>query len=425
MMSVLSILNELASDNSRLVKEAILKREVNNETLKKVFVAAYNPHINYWIMKIPEYRPDVRPVLTLEAALGKLSGLSERKFTGNNGITFLSLLLSELSEDDAIVIQRIIQRDLKCGVNEPTINKIWNGLIPTFDVMLAHKDVSGIKYPAYCQTKQDGMRVHIHYDGTNVQAFTRNGKTVDLKGKFDRTASEVMRPGETWDGELLCHDGHKILDRKTGNGICNKALRGTISDNEASMLFFVTWDIVDFPGTKPYTERWNKLVSRMSDYPAGKFRLVHSVVVNSVDEVQVEFDKAIHAGEEGVIVKNMNAVWQPKRTKDLGKVKAELECDLVVTGWIEGEGKYVGMMGALPCETSDGLLTVNIGGGWSDEERKTIKPDVVGSVLTVLYNQLITDKNTGKYSLFLPRKVELRSDKDVANKIEELEDYKP
>ena len=118
------------------------------------------------------------------------------------------------------------------------------------------------------------------------------------------------------------------------------------------------------------------------------------------------------------MIKNMNAVWVPKRTKDLGKMKAEEVADLVIVGIEEGAGKYVGMVGAYVCETSDGKLRVNVGSGLSDNDRANQLK--IGTIISVMYKQKIQDKSGSQASLFLPRLQEVRFDKDVANTFEEL-----
>lgn len=50
-MSILAILNDLAATTSRKEKEYILKEHKDNELLKIVFWAAYNPDLTYWIQK--------------------------------------------------------------------------------------------------------------------------------------------------------------------------------------------------------------------------------------------------------------------------------------------------------------------------------------------------------------------------------------
>jgi hypothetical protein len=424
-MSILDILNELAADNSRLAKEAILKRESDNALLKQVIIATLNPYVNYFIKKIPAYTPSNITNSRLPDALTLLNDLSSRKVTGNAAAEHLAMTLSILNKDDAQVIERIIDRDLKCGVNESTVNKVYNNLLPTFDVMLSHKDISGIKYPAYAQTKMDGARGHLVWDGKNAVLWSRQGKQFKLGNVFDQTMFAMFGEKEmvTLDGELLFTDNDgNILDRKTSNGIANKANKGTISDDDTANAIFVCWDIVDFSGTLKYMLRWDSLrkIWREGYGHMNKvnIHLVNSCVVKSEEEAYEFYDLQIADGQEGAILKNMDAVWQPKRTKDLGKMKAEEEADLIVVGFNWGTGKFTGKMGSLICQTSDGKLEVNVS-GFEDADRAQTD-EWVGKIIAVTYNAVIKKKNSETYSLFLPRYAETRFDKKVANKFEEL-----
>jgi hypothetical protein len=66
-------------------------------------------------------------------------------------------------------------------------------------------------------------------------------------------------------------------------------------------------------------------------------------------------------------------------------------------------------------------LTVNVGTGFTDKEREEMfDQKYIGRVGTIAYNEKIQDKKLGEWSLFLPRWIELREDKDVANSFGEL-----
>jgi DNA ligase-1 len=184
---------------------------------------------------------------------------------------------------------------------------------------------------------------------------------------------------------------------------------------------FVVWDIVDFSGTIPYELRYENLITRFGSKSFDNIKVVSTSIVNNEDESFAFYNKCIEAGEEGAILKNKNFKWEPKRVKGVGKMKAEEEADLIVVGYQIGTGKYAGMLGALTCETQDGLLRVNVGSGWSDEDRASLTPEnTLNKILTVKYNQKIQDKNGSKWRLFLPRAVEFRLDKNVANTLDEL-----
>jgi len=416
-MKVLAILNELGSDASRIWKENILSREYNNTALRSTFQYALNPNYTFGIRQIPEYEHKSSELTLLEGIVA-LYNLISRKVTGNAGIAFLAEVLSKMDPDDALVIERIIRRDLRCGVSDATVNKIWSGLIPEFKVMLADSKIQNIKFPAFAQTKLDGIRCHLKRDGDSIMAYSRAGKYIELLNTLDAEALRLMKDGETWDGELVCVENGHAMNRQKSNGILNKAIRDTISKDEADTITFTVWDIV---GSDDYHLRFAALENRFAD-ENGRIKMVHSCIVSSMDEAYAEFAETISSGEEGIILKNFLGAWEGKRSKNLCKMKDENTADLRVVRWEEGTGRNAGRLGNLICQTEDGLLEVSVGSGFSDEDRDTITPDnVLDKILEVRYNQLIKAKTDKKPSLYLPRAIRFRDDeKSRANLLEEL-----
>lgn len=155
--------------------------------MQVVFYAAYNPDITYWIAKHPEFENSGKSCSLVQAIDEMISKLSTRKLTGNAGVRFYQTILSNLSNDDAIVLQRIIDRDLRCGVNIPSINKIWTGLIPVYELMLAETDPKNLVYPCYVQLKMDGLRCLItRTKNDELLLRTRGGKLItSLEAIYD------------------------------------------------------------------------------------------------------------------------------------------------------------------------------------------------------------------------------------------------
>jgi hypothetical protein len=116
-----------------------------------------------------------------------------------------------------------------------------------------------------------------------------------------------------------------------------------------------------------------------------------------------------------VILKDPKGPWEDKRVKHQVKMKAELEADLRVTGFLPGTGKYEGKIGSLLVESADGKVKSAVGTGLDDEERSCAPSVFIGQIVAVKYNALIDDKKTGQKSLFLPVFVEIREDKKVAD----------
>lgn len=430
---MLKILEELSSDNSRLFKEAILNREDDNELLKRVCRMTYDPFTNYYIRKIPEYTPSTEGCLELEYALDHLEYmLATRKFTGNAAIEVLTELLSGLSEDDAAVIERVLQGDLKCGVSAKTINKTWKGLIFEYPCMLAQPDKAKtrekIVFPALAQIKADGMRINaiVRTSDGSVEYRSRNGKEVMVKNESLNDelldiAQRLCLGDVVIDGEMLCASGNEYHDRKTSNGICNKAIKGTITDKESELLRIHVWDYVPLEQFKKgiykvaYEARYHILAEVYQWVSNYKTDLIETRTVNNWEEAEEFYQEAYSSGEEGLIIKNYNALWEGKRSKDVVKMKAELVCELEVIGVQEGTGKYEGKIGSLLCESSGcNRVRVAVGSGLVDADRELPASSYVGKIISVKYNEIITSKS-GERSLFLPIFVEVREDKDTAD----------
>lgn len=426
------IFEQLAATSSRLEKEAILKAHTNDESLQKVLKLALDPYIQFYIRRIPVYKTDViNSTLTLEQALQELDALSSRQVTGNAAFQHLQWILESLSANDAKVIERIIQKDLRCGVSEATVNKIFPAIIPTYPVMLAsgydEKLMMQMQYPALAQLKLDGMRFNAIVEKGKVEFRSRNGKQISLLGHLEESfaelarklSAEVMTGDMVFDGELVVKDASGIMNRQKGNGILNKAVKDTISEKEAAMVHATIWDVIPLKAfkigfyNKYYKERF-ALVNR-DDLPE-KISHVETFEVRSEEEAREHFERYLAEGQEGIILKNGWGLWEDKRTKSQIKFKGELESDLLCVDWQEGTGKNLGRLGALVLESSDGVVKVNVGTGFSDEHRdKYTRENTVGKIVAVRYNARIQDKKTGQHSLFLPVFIELRTDKDVAD----------
>ena len=333
-------------------------------------------------------------------------------------------ILESLSADDAAVITRIIEKDLRCGVSEATVNKIWPGLIPTYPVMLAsgfdEKIMNKMTYPAYVQLKLDGMRFNAVVKNGTVEFRSRNGKQIHLLGHLEKEFLELAGNNLTvFDGELVVLDANGIMNRQKGNGILNKAVKGTISDKEAGMVHATIWDVIPFTDFQtghcdtPYGDRFNML--EQMELPV-RISLIENIEVASEDEAHHIFEEYFQSGEEGIILKDITQGWEDKRVKHQVKFKGELECDLKCVDWQEGTGKNVGKLGALVLESEDGGVKVNVGSGFTDEQRdKYTREETVGKVVAVKYNARIQDKKTLQHSLFLPVFLELREDKAIAD----------
>jgi hypothetical protein len=425
-MNINTFLESLADNSSRNFKIEQLTKHRDNETLREVVRLALDPFTQFYQRKIPSYKRGAdENTIKLEEGIDALFDLSNRHVTGNAAIEHLTNILTNLSSDDAKVIERIIQKDLKCGVQVSTANSVWTGLVHEYPVMLCspfeQKLVDKVKFPAIVQTKMDGMRFNAIVRGGKVEYRSRNGKEIQLLGNLDDEFIKMAGDVDcVFDGELLVNDKGIVLDRQTGNGILNKANKGTISVDEARKVHATIWDVipymyfVDGECPTPYSTRMSSLKVLFDKNTPKKMHLVDSWVVQTYDEAKTLFEGLLADGQEGIILKDSNGIWENKRAKHQIKFKGELECDLKIVGVEEGTGKYAGMLGAIICESADGVIKVRVGSGFNDEQRKTYSADLVDKIVAVKYNMRIKNK-LGEESLFLPIFIEIRDDKDEAD----------
>ena len=428
MPKILEIINQLENNNSRNFKIEYLQKHKDNMDLKQVCFLALDPFTQFYIRKIPNYIPndrfDPNQPISLKEAMNELGMLSSRTHTGHAGIKFLTDVLNSLSIDNAKVIERIIEKDLKCGVAASTVNKVWPGLITEYPVMLCtpfnEKFLKKIKFPAYVQTKEDGMRFNAIVESNKVSFRSRNGKLISLEGSPIETDFTYFGDG-VYDGELLVGS----LDRKTGNGILNKAVKGKISVEEAAMVRAVIWDFIPLEDfykgycSVPYKDRLYVVQYNYNSAEPKNIISIKNQIVDNPEEATIAFLKALERKEEGIILKGSDIPWEDKRSTQQIKYKNELECDLKITG-IKEHTEVKGTLGAFELSDETDTLEVSCGSGLSELQRKKYwDTKMIGKIVSLKYNERIKNKK-GKESLFLPIFIEIRDDKNIADKIGDI-----
>ena len=427
-MTVLSKLQQL-NDVTGNAKLDLLKSMADDKDLRLAFEAAYNPYLNYWVSTFPEpMAKKQNPSVTLPEAIAFIKTIRSRS---NETLEQLTDMAARMTQSDETALRLILARDLRCGVQIKTINKVWDNLIPIYPVMLCKnaddKTKKHIDFPAYVQTKMDGMRVNIVVQESFVDVFSRSGKPLLTHGVFNHLTDLVVDHGSfVIDGELLFDFG-ELHNRQTGNGLGNKAVRQTISPEEAAGMYVAAWDLIPFAHFQdgrydtPYATRFGQLVEMTQRVE--RVNVVTTAVMNDWEGIDRLFNEMLSIGEEGVIVKNKHAPWGNTRSKDMLKLKAEKEVELRIVGYLPGKGKFEGMVGSFIMRTDDGGLEVNVS-GMSDDLRKNATENFdnyFDKVATVRYNAYITSKGKEKAALFLPRLVTIREDKDETNTTKEIE----
>lgn len=423
-MTVTEIIKQLSATSSKKEKEAILLANKDNEDLKKVLFYTYSPSINFYITKIPEYR-DLEGMNDLMISLDFLvQGMSTRKYTGNEGISYVSQLLS-LAKDKEI-LEKIIKRDLDCGVQATTINKVWKGLCnePPYMsyTLFSEKLLKSFKLPCYSQVKQDGLYADIKIYNDQILYTSRSGKDLKFRLPPQDEAAMMQDLLGVLHGEALVRDGNGgYLPREEGNGYLN-------SDNvDPELVDLVVWDMVtheeyvECESDMIYEQRFTKLrflIRHLSDH----LHLVDSVWCETSEDIVNHFIQCRELGLEGTVVKQPDLLWKDTKTKAGLKLKNEFDFEVVITG-VQPHKKHKDQIGALLVQSQCGQVVFKVGSGLNDKQRKEFflqSESIIGKIATVKANDILNSESKDTYSAFLPRFVEIREDKSVADDLEKI-----
>lgn len=431
-MKLHEIIAALAAESSTKAKSAILEKHKDNFDLKLYFKATLDPFINYFI-RIKDL-PGVSGINNLDAVTIQevINNLNGRVFTGHAARDYVYGVMLSLTVEDQILLKNMINHDANCKVAEGLVNKCWKNLIAEFPVMLADKydaktaaNIKEGKDRIFVQKKEDGGRVAIVVTSDHmVTVYSRSGNILETHEVFQNLFARF--PGKVFDGELLVLDDTGIQDRKASNGIFNKAVRGTITPDEASMFHVVVWDVIDHGrwlsgyDETPYTDRFATLVNVCSSLPQQKVSIVQSQLISTHAEAQMFYERMLEQGFEGAMMKVATMPWEAKRSKLVLKLKETKDATLKCVG-VQPHTKNPRLIGSLECETSCGRLKVSIGSGLTEEDRNRDPGYFIDKLVDMQYNMLITKKTSDEHSMFLPRYRSIRLDQQVADTLEHLQ----
>jgi DNA ligase-1 len=343
------------------------------------------------------------------------------------------------------MLAKILTKRVNIGIGAKLINKaLGKPLVPDPSLMLAEDDESQItKWPRIViEEKYDGVRVIAIAKGDDVTYFTRSFN--ELPGRCLQKITREIRlllngidvpsPGIFFDGELT------DSNRKSVSGKVTQMLKGNPADSIGDDMLYNIFDVEEAQvletgkGVNPFYRRRelletmfknNKMeliVDRFIEKKNEKPQLTSLVLAASITTddhslIHKTYKELVDVGGEGVIVKSPDHLYECKRSKSWIKIKEVNDCDLIIKGWYPGEGKREGFIGGLICEDASGEVKVKVGSGFTEEDLKGLSQDpdgLIGKVVACQYNVVINDKSGG-WSLFLPRFIEVREDKDEAD----------
>lgn len=376
------MVEQLGGTSSRLRKESILLHNKDLHGFKEVMQFIFDPYLHTGISdkKMSNGSTSRDIIITLSEALTyfkthQTGSLADVAFAWS----FVNCQSTRITRNLAY---SIVTKNLKIGVTERTLNKIYGDtFIPVIgcnlgvDMAKVRSKMSGIYISS---RKIDGARRLLVKENGNMMMYTRSGH-VD-EGLVDILAEAVHLPDNmVYDGELEAIGTFKdnIALRQATNSIANTKGRRT-------GLTYNIFDAVPVEDFKLGESKHNALArKRFIDVlfglwpmegviPLPELTFIKAVPIEAVSANlslhEKIFFRMIEAGEEGLMLIKADSLYKVgKRTNDWVKMKNYSEIFLPVVDIFEGAGKYEGMLGGVRVDYMG--TRVGVGSGFTDHER--------------------------------------------------------
>jgi len=238
-------------------------------------------------------------------------------------------------------------------------------------LMLARNFEAGIDVTGYLVSeKLDGVRAY--WNGH--QLVTRTGRQIHAPDWFTAGFPQTPLDGEIWAG------------RGRFSWVSGVIRKFSPAEEDWRQVTFMVFDL---PGKEAsFEKRYRVLRTLVAGAANPALRVVEQQPVTSQQSLDKLLEKITAEGGEGLMLKRADSFYKVRRSDDLLKVKITQDDEAVVVGYIPGEGKYTGAMGALIVRLEDGR-EFRIGSGFSDDERNS--PPPLGSRITFAYNGFTTN----------------------------------
>ena len=416
-----NVIRELEADNSRLKKEAIIKRESDADNIRffNGVGAALDGFRTFGVQKVPVSKKDGTGITQTEFD-DVVRQLEDRTLTGNA----MKDVIQDLCDRSKMEqwndwYRRILIKDLRCGMTHKTVNKFSTMKVPVFDCMLATDSAKHEKKMVgemIVEPKLDGVRVIVicDVDKDEVKLFSRNGKELlnfpEINKQFDDMLDQLDE-SMVFDGEVMSDDFQTLM-REIHR-------KGGAKTKDAKLNLFDCMPLIHFMagGSRDAITERKKWLEGYTYGP--NINLVEYVKMNlSESDGQKQFADynklCIDRGFEGIMVKPVGGIYECKRSVGWLKVKPFIEVSLTVVDTEEGTGRNAGKLGALVVEGKDDgkFIKTNVGSGLTDTDRETFwkaKDKLIGQIVEVRADAITQNQDTtNEWSLRFPRFLRFR-----------------
>lgn len=247
------------------------------------------------------------------------------------------------------------------------------------DLLLAETYRQDIDLSAYwVSEKLDGVRAF--WDGERL--ISRGGNEFAAPSWFTAGFPLVALDGELWVGLGRFEETVSIVTRDVPHDGWHR-------------VRYMVFDVPEAPGV--FDVRLHTLRDVVAASPSEFLVAVAQEKVADHEALLKKLDAVVFAGGEGLMLHRGHSRYRGGRRMDLLKLKRFDDAEGIVIAHNPGKGKFAGLMGSVTVRTADGL-TVKVGSGFSDAERRT--PPPIGATITFRH-QGFTVRGKPRFPVFL------------------------
>ena len=413
------LVDELNSTNSMNDKKDILsKPEYNDQFIKDVFVATYNPFVQYYVTPANLKKNSNLSTINNFDLFELLDELSSRKITGHAALgTVNGFILNNPGFEE--LIYNIFDRNLKTRTTSSIINKVHKKLIPTFDVVLAKKYEDHMKKVKFdidtwlASRKLDGLRcvAIIDHEG-NVEIKSRTGNTFHTLQRVIDELKKLNLKGVVFDGEICIIDEDGNEDFQAILKEYNKK-NHTIKKPRYKIFDMLTLE--EFNAKKSERILSERLVLLNYNIPICNqlLSVLDHVPIENEEHLNALREKAKELGWEGMMIRK-DIGYEGKRSDKLLKCKLFEDAEYVVVDVVMKDQRIIIEVDGKTREVTEKMLSkvviehkgfpVGVGSGWNLDQRRQYydhPEEIIGKEITVQYFEETKDEN-GDLSLRFP-----------------------
>jgi ATP-dependent DNA ligase len=244
--------------------------------------------------------------------------------------------------------------------------------------------------PYIVQPKYDGDRCKAYFntDAGYLLATSEDNpffSVPHIQEELDRSGLDLTLDGELYNHELCKFGGHELI-----HSIVSRQVN---LHKDYQLMQFHVFDI----------EMAGSQLDRMVKLETLRNLKLRSIVIapfwicQSLDDIKHVYDKLLAAGYEGIIIRNINNVYEYKRSTMMMKFKPKKTDTYTIIGYneeISKDGISKGRLGSVTLSSQFGD-TFHVSAGLDSEERArfwSIRDTLAGRTATVHYQHLTEKK---------------------------------